>query len=219
MLGGHWRIPAFENRPWRRIPLGEVLNEHGLQSAGYEAVFSVSVRKGVVNQKRHLGRSFAAKNKDHYRRVLPGDIVYTRSPTGRFPLGIIKQSKTSEPVIVSPLYSVFTPVTTALGTILEAWFESPVAVQNYLAPIVQKGAKNTIAVTSRRFLEGQLYLPLDEAEQKALGAIVSASRAELEAIDQQIEAFCRQKRGLAKVLLTGVLRLPRSDTDGGSTLP
>ena len=91
MLGGHWRIPAFENRPWRRIPLGEVLNEHGLQSAGYEAVFSVSVRKGVVNQKRHLGRSFAAKNKDHYRRVLPGDIVYTRSPTGRFPLGIIKR--------------------------------------------------------------------------------------------------------------------------------
>lgn len=70
---------------------------------------SVTVRKGLINQIEHLGRSYAAVDTGHYNRVLPGDIVHTKSPAGDFPLGIIKQSKILAEVIVSPLYGVFTP--------------------------------------------------------------------------------------------------------------
>jgi hypothetical protein len=49
---------------------------------------------------------------------------------------------------------------------LEAHFEAPLAVSNYLNPLVQKGAKNTIAITNKRFLEGKLHLPLDPNEQR-----------------------------------------------------
>lgn len=200
------RLPGYAGE-WREVALGEVLTEHGLQGTGAEEVFSVSVHKGLINQIEHLGRSFAAAETGHYNRVLPGDIVYTKSPTGDFPLGIIKQSKISEQVIVSPLYGVFTPTTRALGVILDALFESPIAVRNYLHPLVQKGAKNTIAITNRRFLEGKLHLPMDPAEQSAIAEVVEVSQAELSGIEAEIDALTRQKRGLMQKLLTGEWRV------------
>lgn len=206
LFSGRKRLPGY-TAEWREVALNEVLNEHGLRSTGREQVFSVSVHKGLINQIEHLGRSFAAAETGHYNRVMPGDIVYTKSPTGDFPLGIIKQSKTSQEVIVSPLYGVFTPATHALGIILDALFESPVAVRNYLNPLVQKGAKNTIAITNRRFLEGKLKLPMDPAEQAAIANVVEVSQVELTAIEAEIELLNRQKRGLMQKLLTGEWRV------------
>ncbi|GGY37694.1 restriction endonuclease subunit S [Parvularcula lutaonensis] len=206
LFTGKARLPGFSGE-WREVRLSEVLHEHGLKSTGKEEVYSVSVHKGLVNQIEHLGRSFSAASTDHYNRVLPGDIVYTKSPTGDFPLGIIKQSKIDREVIVSPLYGVFTPRTQALGVILDALFESPVATKNYLRPLVQKGAKNTIAVTNSQFLEGKLRLPMDPDEQAAIAEVVNTSNAELTLIDAEIEALTRQKRGLMQKLLTGEWRV------------
>lgn len=206
LFTGKVRLPGFTGE-WREVRLSDVLHEHGSNSTGAEEVYSVSVHKGLVNQIEHLGRSFSAANTDHYNRVLPGDLVYTKSPTGDFPLGIIKQSKIDREVIVSPLYGVFTPQTHALGVILDALFESPLAVRNYLHPLVQKGAKNTIAVTNRQFLEGKLCLPMAPAEQAAVADIVSASQAECASIEAEIEAVSRQKRGLMQKLLTGEWRV------------
>jgi type I restriction enzyme S subunit len=206
ILSGKTRLPGFSG-VWREVPLNEALTEHGLTSAGVEEVFSVSVHKGLVNQIEHLGRSFAAAETGHYGRVLPGDIVYTKSPTGDFPLGIIKQSRHNHDVIVSPLYGVFTPVTKSIGTIIDAYFESPITVRNYLHPLVQKGAKNTIAIKNSRFLEGKLTLPMDEAEQAAIADLIETSRAERNGIEAQIEALARQKRGLMQKLLAGEWRV------------
>lgn len=206
LFTGRVRFPNF-TAEWHEVRLSDVLHEHGSRSTGAEEVYSVSVHKGLVNQVEHLGRSFSAANTDHYNRVLPGDIVYTKSPTGDFPLGIIKQSKINREVIVSPLYGVFTPKTYALGVILDALFESPLAARNYLYPLVQKGAKNTIAVTNSQFLEGKLRLPMDPGEQAAIADIVNASHTECAGIEAEIEALTRQKRGLMQKLLTGEWRV------------
>jgi len=107
---------------WKVVKLKKVLIEHGDKSTGAEEVYSVSVHKGLVNQVEHLGRSFSAANTDNYNRVHYGDIVYTKSPTGDFPLGIVKQSYAKEDVIVSPLYGVFTPRTLNLGIVLDFYF-------------------------------------------------------------------------------------------------
>lgn len=211
LFTGLIRMPGYTGA-WHDVTLGQVLTEHRLNGTGAEEVYSVSVHKGLINQIEHLGRSFAAADTSHYNRVLPGDIVYTKSPTGEFPLGIIKQSKITQEVIVSPLYGVFTPATHALGVILDALFESPIAVRNYLHPLVQKGAKNTIAITNRRFLEGKLRLPMDPAEQAAIAEVVATTQAELACIDAEIEALTRQKRGLMQKLLTGEWRV-KVETD------
>ena len=206
LLTGRKRLSGF-SREWRVVRLNEILTEHRLQSTGSEEVFSVSVHQGLVNQVEHLGRSYASTNTARYNRVLIGDIVYTKSPTGEFPYGIIKQSKICWEVIVSPLYGVFTPVTQELGVIIDAYFESPSWTRNFLHPLVQKGAKNTISITNNRFLEGKLRLPLDIDEQKAIAVTLETSKSELTGIDTEIKMLNYQKRGLMQKLLKGEWRV------------
>jgi len=158
---------------WKYTKLNEVLFEHKEKPKGTEEVYSVSVHKGLVNQIEHLGRSYAAENTSKYNLVKPGDIVYTKSPTGGLPYGIIKQSKAEKEVIVSPLYGVFTPKNKHLGTILDAYFESKANTNNYLYPIVQKGAKNTLNITNDIFLSKGLTLPVSDEEQKDIASMLN----------------------------------------------
>ncbi len=184
-------FPKWENRH-----LFEVLKEHCEKSKGSEEVFSVSVHKGVINQIEHLGRSFAAKSTSHYNLVKPNDIIYTKSPTGDFPYGIIKQSKIKENVIVSPLYGVFTPETEHLGYILDVYFESANNVYNYLASIIQKGAKNTINITNEKFLSKSLFLPISFDEQAKIASFIKSINDKINHCQTQIEKTEMWKKGL-----------------------
>jgi len=192
---------------WKKIALGDILTEHKDKSDCTEEVYSVSVHKGLVNQVEHLGRSFSAVNTDHYNKVHYGDIVYTKSPTGDFPLGIVKQSYTKKDVIVSPLYGVFTPASFSLGVVIDFYFSSPTRARNYLFPIIQKGAKNTIAVTNKTFLSKKLYLPLDEEAQNIVSDYVTTSNKEIDLLKQLAEKYKTQKRGLMQKMLTGEWRM------------
>lgn len=196
------RFPEFKNKnTWANRILSEILFEHKEKSTGKEEVFSVSVHKGVINQIEHLGRAFAANNTDNYKRVLPGDIIYTKSPTGDFPLGIIKQSKVSHPVIVSPLYGVFTPETIDLGVILDAYFHYPERTINYLSSIVQKGAKNTINIKNETFISKSLILPTDKLEQKKIAHCLSSLDDVITSESQRLELLTAFKKGLVQNLL------------------
>ncbi|MBR4659935.1 MAG: restriction endonuclease subunit S [Bacteroidales bacterium] len=163
------------------IFLWEVLSERReLNSEGYQ-ICSVSVSKGIVNQVEYLGRSFAAKETAHYHVVKEGDIVYTKSPTGSFPYGIIKQSTLASPVAVSPLYGVYTPITPEIGTYLHFYFCSPENTLNYLRKLIQKGAKNTINITNRHFLENTIRIPNNKSLSSTVVAIKTLfSRVEME---------------------------------------
>ncbi len=181
---------------WEKRKLSNVLTEHKLKSEGTEEVFSVSVHEGLINQIEHLGRSFAADSTDHYNRVQKHDIVYTKSPTGDFPYGIIKQSNVHENVIVSPLYGVFSPETPWLGKLLHVYFESPVNVHNYLHPIIQKGAKNTINITNTTFISKQLKLPVDKDEQKKIGLFFIELEKKINDVEIQLRKTQTFKKGL-----------------------
>lgn len=195
------RFPEFKsNFNWESKTLHEILREHGLRSTGEEKVYSVSVHKGIVNQIEHLGRSFSASNTDNYKLVLPGDLVYTKSPTGDFPYGIIKQSKQVTAVIVSPLYGVFTPITSELGYILDAYFETPSNAYNYLSSIVQKGAKNTININNETFLSKQLTIPTDYKEQQKIADCLSSLDDLIAAENEKLKALQEHKKGMMQQL-------------------
>lgn len=181
---------------WEGKRLGDVLFEHKEKSDGTETVFSVSVHKGLIDQIEHLGRSFAAANTDHYNRVNNGDIVYTKSPTGDFPLGIIKQSHHSESVIVSPLYGIFRPETYGLGYWLHTYFLSHINTSNYLNSIIQKGAKNTINITNKTFLSKALKVPVSKPEQELIGAFFSKIDDRLKLLANEIAVARTFKKGL-----------------------
>jgi len=207
LLSGQIRLSGF-SKPWKNVRLGEVLTEHKENGSGKEEVHSVSVHKGVINQVEHLGRSFSAKDTTNYNLVKPGDIIYTKSPTGDFPLGIIKQCMLTKTAIVSPLYGVFTPMTKHLGLMLHCFFDSPVNTGNYLRPIIQKGAKNTINITNTTFLSGKMTLPLDKEEQRAIAEVLAAADRELEALERKLALWKNQKKFLLNNLVTGTVRLP-----------
>lgn len=195
------RLPEFRNDPpWPETPLNVVLFEHGEKNDGKSEVHSVSVHKGVVNQVEHLGRSFAAADRSNYNLAKPHDIIYTKSPTGDFPYGIVKQNQLPYNVIVSPLYGVFSPINRHLGYLLDAYFESPFRTNAYLAPIIQKGAKNTIQISNARFLSKGLYLPQSEAEHKKIAECLSTLDELIEAESRKLDALKDHKTGLMQQL-------------------
>ena len=151
---------GLKNGTWKKFILADVLSERSELNINLHQVFSVSVSKGVVNQVEYLGRSFSAKDTSKYHVVHYGDIVYTKSPTGSFPYGIVKQSLNHDNVAVSPLYGVYKPKNFSTGMFLHQYFMSEVNTLNYLHPLIQKGAKNTINITNQRFLENRVAMPI-----------------------------------------------------------
>jgi len=113
----------------------------------------------------------------------------------------------TEDVIVSPLYGVFSPITFSLGTVLDFYFSSPTRASNYLLPLVQKGAKNTIAISNTTFLSGSLSLPVEEEAQNNIAEFVLTAREEIDRLRLLEEKYKTQKRGLMQKLLTGEWRV------------
>ena len=207
LLTGKKRLPGFSGE-WKNIKLCEVLSERKEKNVEQNLrICSVAVQKGVVDQVEHLGRSYAANDTSNYSVAHYGDIIYTKSPTGYFLYGIVKQNLLQETVAVSPLYGVFTPLTFGLGYFLHTYFQSAICARNYLLPIVQKGAKNTINITNDTFISSKLYLPLDVEEQKAIADTFIAADREIELLQQDIEQEKQKKKALMQLLLTGIVRV------------
>ena len=193
------RFPGFTGE-WASKPLSFFLHEHRTKSDGKCEVHSVSVSKGVINQVEYLGRSFAAADTSKYNLAKPNDIIYTKSPTGAFPYGIVKQNKNPYNVIVSPLYAVYTPINKFVGYILDSFFESAANTNSYLESLIQKGAKNTINISNDTFVSKAVCLPLDPAEQEKIATFLSEIDALISAQDQKVERLKVHKKGLMQQL-------------------
>lgn len=101
LLTGKLRLPDV-NGEWASVKLKELLIERNEKNVEQNhRICSVAVSKGVVDQIEHLGRSYAAADTSNYGVAHYGDIIYTRSPTGDFSLGIIKQNRMRENVAIS----------------------------------------------------------------------------------------------------------------------
>jgi len=184
------------NKQWEKQYLRNILTERKETNKDNLPIFSVSVSKGVINQIEYLGRSFASKNTTNYNVVHFGDVVYTKSPTGEFPYGIIKQSFISENVAVSPLYGVYEPKNVYIGSILHYYFNSPINANNYLHSLVQKGAKNTINITNQRFLDNTIFLPTDEKEVENIASLLNNIDQKIQTEEAILTQFENQKKYL-----------------------
>ena len=133
------------------------------EAFGKEDVLSVSGDYGIVNQIEFQGRSFAGASVALYGIVDTGNIVYTKSPLKSNPFGIIKANK-GKPGIVSTLYAVYKPLDNVCSEFVQVYFEQDVRMNNYMHPLVNKGAKNDMKVTDENALRGDVCFP-DKAEQ------------------------------------------------------
>ena len=183
---------------WKKVFLSDVLTERNERNTNLFQVFSVSVSQGVVNQVDYLGRSFAAKDTSKYNVVHYGDLVYTKSPTGSFPYGIVKQSLNHENVAVSPLYGVYKPHSLAVGVYLQEYFMSEINTHNYLHPLIQKGAKNTINITNQRFLDNSVLLPINTNEMLLISKLLCSLNNKIKYQQDILQQYQKQKQYLLR---------------------
>lgn len=189
---------GIDRGTWKKISLGDVLSERNERNTNLYQVFSVSVSQGIVNQVDYLGRSFAAKDTSKYNVVYYGDLVYTKSPTGSFPYGIVKQSFNIENVAVSPLYGVYEPRSFAIGAYLHEYFMSEINTHNYLHPLIQKGAKNTINITNQRFLENRVPMPVNSNELLLISKLLYSLNDKIKHAQNTLEEYHKQKQYLLR---------------------
>lgn len=172
--------------------LRDILIERHIKNIENYEVYSVSVSQGIINQIDYLGRSFASKETLHYNVVNYGDIVYTKSPTGDFPYGIVKRSHIQKPIAVSPLYGVYQPKNDYIGKYLHLYFKSPINTKNYLHRLIQKGAKNTINITNSHFLDNNVFIP-EKPELINIVNLTSAIEDKLVLASRMLDSLKSQK--------------------------
>ena len=178
------------------ISLRELLQEKNDRNSLGLRVCSVAVNKGVVDQIEHLGRCFAASDTSKYRRVSYGDVVYTKSPTGDFPYGIVKQSKIHRDVCVSPLYGVYKTLNYEVGNLIHAYFELHQLANNYIRPLAQKGAKNTINITTSHFLDDIIYFPSNDKYRKNISNFLDKLTRCISIQEEKLQQNEKLKKGL-----------------------
>ncbi len=166
-------VPWLLTFSWEQRKLSEYLdvsNEKNTEDVyTKQDVLSVSGDYGIVNQIEFQGRSFAGASVSNYGVVRTGDVVYTKSPLNSNPYGIIKTNK-GKPGIVSTLYAVYHPKENVNPAFVQTYFEQHARMNNYMHPLVNKGAKNDMKVSSENALKGVVVFP-DIAEQRQIVAL------------------------------------------------
>ena len=194
------RFKGFTD-PWEQRKLEEYLEVSGQKNFEgiytKEDVLSVSGDFGIVNQIEFQGRSFAGASVANYGVVETGDIVYTKSPLKSNPYGIIKANK-GKNGIVSTLYAVYKPKQSANPEFVQNYFEQDARMNNYMHPLVNKGAKNDMKVSAENALKGQIVFP-DIKEQRTiseffrnLDTLITLHQRKLEKL-QNIKKSCLEK--------------------------
>ena len=194
------RFKSFTD-PWEQRKLEEYLevssqkNFEGIYTK--EDVLSVSGDFGIVNQIEFQGRSFAGASVANYGVVETGDIVYTKSPLKSNPYGIIKANK-GKNGIVSTLYAVYKPKQSVNPEFVQIYFEQDARMNNYMHPLVNKGAKNDMKVSAENALKGQIVFP-DIKEQRTISeffrnleTLITLHQRKLEKL-QNIKKSCLEK--------------------------
>ena len=192
------KMDGIREGNWQKTELSKVLQERTEKNINGYTVCSVSVSQGVINQIEYLGRSFAAKETSHYNVVKYGDIVYTKSPTGDFPYGIVKRSYIKNAVAVSPLYGVYKPINDNIGVFLHFYFMQSNNAFNYLHPHIQKGAKNTINITNDRFLGNSIPFPIAEDEATYITNALTSIQTKIDMEKSLFRSYEKEKQYLLR---------------------
>ncbi len=186
-------FPEWEERPLNYY-LTESKTKNKAKKYGREHVLSVSKDYGVVNQMTYFGKSLAGEDLSGYHIVKNGDIVYTKSPLGKQPYGIIKAS--SMDGIVSVLYAVYHCSSNVLPELIDHYFSRDIVLNNYLKPLVNIGAKHTMNVNNDVAISGMVSFPQSLEEQRLIADFLSNFDEAIAAAKKELELWKILKKGL-----------------------
>ena len=169
-------------------------------------VLSVSGEFGIVNQIALQGKSSAGESVLPYSVVNWGDAVYTKSPLKEAPYGIIKVNQ-GRAGIVSTLYAVYTLRQHLIVPVfLELYFDSNVRLNNYLKPLVNKGAKNDMKVKNVDVLKGHIHITPNVVEQARIAEFFRVLDDRIAAAKKKADLLNLKKRYYLQAIFSQQLR-------------
>ena len=157
-------------------------------------VLSVSGNCGIVNQIEFQGHSFAGVSVANYGIVATGDVVYTKSPLKANPYGIIKTNK-GKVGIVSTLYAIYKPLENVHPDFIQIYFEQDARMNNYMRPLVNRGAKNDMKVSDENALKGDVMFPKKE-EQIRIAEYFKELDSLISSQESEVNSYKELKKGL-----------------------
>ena len=199
------RFKGYEGE-WNETPLCEYLCVSNEKNAScvynkYD-IYSVSREYGVINQIEYQGKSFAGASLTGYGIVHTWDVVYTKSPLKQQPYGIIKTNKTKNG-IVSALYGIFTPNEKVDSNFVQTYFELDQRLNNYLRPLVNKGAKNTLLISDEDAIKGNVVFPQKEEQEKIVKMFNSLDYL-IRKLEQKLEKLRNIKQSLLNQMFINI---------------
>jgi len=195
------RFPGF-TEDWEQRKLNEFLSVSNFKNIDNKYnkndVLSVSGDYGIVNQIEFQGRSFAGVSVSNYGVVETGDIVYTKSPLKLNPYGIIKANRINAG-IVSTLYAIYKTKKNCDSKFIEHYFNLDSRLNKYLKPLVNKGAKNDMKVSSENALIGEVCFP-HVTEQKLIADFLDRLDLFITLHQRKLEHLNLKKKALLQKL-------------------
>lgn len=183
---------------WEESQLSELLEVSNLHNRDdkfrKEDIYSVSREFGVINQIEYQGKSLAGASLVNYKVVKRGNVVYTKSPLAEQPYGIIKANKNKDG-IVSTLYGVYKEKDNCDSNFIQIYFDDNNRLNDYLRPLINKGAKNTILVSDEDALSGLIKYP-SKPEQQKIGQFFSKYDSLINAQQKEIDKLKDIKKSL-----------------------
>lgn len=158
-----------------------------------EDVLSVSKDFGIINQIKYLGKSMAGEDISNYRCVEKGDVVYTKSPLGKQPYGIIKYSDTDG--VVSTLYAVYHCNENINPKFVDLYFSINDNLNSYLKPLVNIGAKHDMKVTNDVAISGTVCFPTSLEEQQVIIDFFEILDKQILVEKEKLELLKKKKSG------------------------
>jgi len=212
------RFPEFKE-DWEHKKLSDLLQVSKKKNKDLkyskEDVLSVSGQSGIVNQIKHMGRSYAGVSVHNYGVVEIGDIVYTKSPLKSNPYGIIKLNK-GLPGIVSTLYAIYkVKEVCADGEFIEHYFSLDANTNRYLRPLVRKGAKNDMKINNEYVLHDRIFFPQKE-EQKRIADTFNKIDLKVKWLKEKKLLMESYKKGVMQRIFSQEIRFKN---DNGENFP
>lgn len=203
LLGRGGVFPGY----WELQPLSAISTRVRRKNGGDEhPVMTISAKSGFLMQSDKFSRDMAGRSVDKYIVLHEGEFAYNKGNSLTAPYGCI--FPLALPTALVPFVYYCFALKKGLNREFYTHLFAAGALNHQLSRLINSGVRN----------DGLLNLNVDDFfgckvpvppvdEQKRIAAALSAAKAELALLDDEIEAYTRQKRGLMQKLLTAEWRV------------
>ena len=193
------RFPGFDE-PYRKCRIGDIYAERSQRGASDMELLSVTMNDGVMPRSKIEGKDNSSEDKNNYKVVCKGDMVYNSMRMWQGANGVSNYDG-----IVSPAYTVLMPKEEIDNRYFAALFKT--------SNLINEFRKNSQGLTSdtwnlkyQQIRAIRLYIPSLQ-EQNKISSFICTLEERIGKQRQLVDALKKYKRGVFEAIFSCRLRL------------